>query len=300
MSVKITRKHPTFFAEVSGVDLRNSLSDEEWKEIKFAFDEHAILLFRNQPLTDEQHVAFSERFGPVRIATNYHWKTESRFTHPQMIDISNIGNDGEILPPDDERRMHSRANMLWHTDNTFKHVPSRCSLLLAREVPDEGGDTEFADMRAAYEALCDLMKDKIESLISKHSIVYSRKTMGFEEFTVGAKNELPPVSQVLVRYNFETGRKALYLASHASHIVDWPKEKGRALLNELMDHATQEQFVYQHKWQTGDLIIWDNRCTMHRATEYDDLNARRDLQRTTVSDEINSVERRDMETTNPA
>lgn len=295
MPIKVSRKHPTFFAEIEGVDLGAELSERTWSEIEKAFNEHAILLFRNQPLTDEQHVAFSERFGPVITATNYHWNTEKRRVHPQMADISNIANDGSILPPDDERRMHSRANALWHTDNTFKRVPSKCSLLLAREIPEQGGDTEFADMRAAYDALPNDRKDEIDDLIAEHSIFYSRSLLGYDGFTEGAKAELPPVPQVLVRHNPATGRKALYIASHASHIVGWPIEKGRALLDELMAHATQSQFVYRHRWHPGDLILWDNRCTMHRATEYDDLGARRDLQRTTVSDEINSVERRDRE-----
>ena len=298
MAIDVTRKHATFFAEVTGVDLRDP--DEAWREVEAAFNEHAILLFRNQTLSDEQHITFSERFGPVITATNYHWKTEKRRVHAQMADISNIGNDGSILPLDDERRMHSRANSLWHTDNTFKIVPSRCSLLLAREIPEVGGDTEFADMRAAYNALPQAKKDEIEDLVAEHSIFYSRSLLGYDGFTDGAKAELPPVPQVLVRYNPETGRRALYIASHASHILGWPVDKGRALLDDLMAHATRSEFVHRHEWRTGDLILWDNRCTMHRATEYDDLNARRDLQRTTVSDEINSVERREMERGNAA
>lgn len=298
MAIDVTRKHATFFAEVTGVDLRDP--DEAWREVEAAFNEHAILLFRNQTLSDEQHITFSERFGPVITATNYHWKTEKRRVHAQMADISNIGNDGSILPLDDERRMHSRANSLWHTDNTFKIVPSRCSLLLAREIPEVGGDTEFADMRAAYDALPQAKKDEIEDLVAEHSIFHSRSLLGYDGFTDGAKAELPPVPQVLVRYNPETGRRALYIASHASHILGWPVEKGRALLDDLMAYATQSEFVHRHEWRTGDLILWDNRCTMHRATEYDDLNARRDLQRTTVSDEINSVERREMERGNAA
>ncbi|PPR62015.1 MAG: Alpha-ketoglutarate-dependent 2,4-dichlorophenoxyacetate dioxygenase [Alphaproteobacteria bacterium MarineAlpha4_Bin2] len=295
MTITFQHRHPLFFAEVIGVDLRNPLSEKDWRTIYNGFNEHAILLFRDQHLNDEQHIAFSERFGPVIIATNYHWRTEARRVHPQMADISNIDNDGDILAADDERRMHTLANRLWHTDNTFKFVPSRCSLLLAREVPEESGDTEFADMRAAYDALPQSRKDGIEALIAEHSIVHSRKKMGFDSFTDGAKNELPPVPQVLVRQNYDTGRKALYIGSHASHIVGWPKVKGRTLLKDLIAHATQPKFIYRHRWRPGDLIVWDNRCTMHRATEYDDLNVRRDLQRTTVSDEINSVERRQVE-----
>lgn len=300
MSLDFERRHPLFFAEVIGVDLSKPLSENHWRMIHDGFNEYAILLFRDQQLSDEQHIAFSERFGPVIVATNYHWKTETRRVHPQMADISNIDNNGDILAADDERRMHTLANRLWHTDNTFKFVPSRCSLLLAREVPEESGDTEFADMRAAYDALSQLKKDEIETLVAEHSIIYSRKKMGFDSFTDGAKNELPPVAQVLVRQNHDSGRKALYIASHASHIVGWPKVKGRKLLDDLMTHATQPKFIYRHRWRPGDLVVWDNRCTMHRATEYDDLNVRRELQRTTVSDEINSVERRQAEQENIA
>jgi len=295
MAITATRLHPTFFAEVEGVDLRQPLSPEDWRIIEAAFNEHAVLLFRNQPLTDEEHLAFSERFGPVFTATNYHWNTEQRRVHAKIADISNIGTNGDLLPADDERRQHGLANRLWHTDNTFKHVPSRCSLLLAREIPDAGGDTEFADMRAAYDALPQTKKAEIGDLVAEHSIFHSRKRMGIDVFTEGARNELPPVHQVLVRTNPVTGRKSLYIAAHASHIVGWPEAKGSALIDELIAHATQPQFVHRHRWRVGDLVLWDNRATMHRATEYDDLNARRDLQRATVSDEINSVERREME-----
>lgn len=295
MSIEVCRKHETFFAEVRRIDLRRPLSDENWCAIETAFNEHAVLLFRDQPLTDEQQIAFSERFGPVFTATNYHWNKQQRRVHAKMADISNIGPDGGLLRSEDERRLHGLANRLWHTDNTFKHVPARCSLLLAREIPEQGGDTEFADMRAAYDALPQTKKDQIEDLIAEHSIDNSRKSMGIDVFNNEVRKELPPVQQVLVRFNSATARKALYIASHASQIVGWPQEKGRALLDELMAHASQPQFVYRHQWRPGDLIVWDNRCTMHRATEYDDLNARRDLQRTTVSDEINSVERRTIE-----
>ena len=162
MAIEITPQRQSFFAEVSGVDLRQPLAAKQWQEIQTAYHEYAILLFRAQPLTDEEHIAFSARFGPVFTATNYHWKTKARRVHAKMADISNIGNDGAILPADDERRFHSRANELWHTDNTFKFVPARCSLLLARKVPEQGGDTEFADMRAAYDALTEEKKIEIE------------------------------------------------------------------------------------------------------------------------------------------
>ena len=295
MPINVRQLHPLFMAEIGGVDLREPVTPELFAEIEAAFNAHAVLLFRNQSISDEQQVAFSALFGPVFTATKYHWPDEKSRVHPSMADISNIDHAGEILADDDPRRMHARANQLWHTDNTFKHVPARCSLLLAHEVPADGGNTEFADMRAAYDALPEARKREIDDLVVEHSIFHSREKMGFTGFSDGARAELPPVRQVLVRTHPATGRKAIYIASHASHVIGWPVEKGRALIEELLEFATQPQFVYAHEWRAGDLIIWDNRCTMHRARPYDDTGVRRVLQRTTVSDEINSVERRDME-----
>ena len=300
MPVSFERRHSSFFAEVAGVDLQKPLSDEDWQAIYDGFKKHAILLFRNQPLSDEQHVTFSERFGPVITATDYHWRTEKRRVHLQMADISNIGDDGSILPADDERRMHTLANRLG-IPTTRSSMSRRAVRCCWRE-----RSRETAAIPSLPTCVPPTMpwprkrRTRSKELVAEHNIVHSRKTMGYEGFTERAKNELPPVPQVLVRHNIETGRKALYIASHASHVVGWPQEKGRALLDELLAHATQPQFVYRHRWRAGDLILWDNRCTMHRATEYDDLNARRDLQRTTVSDEINSVERRDAERSNAA
>lgn len=295
MTITATQLHPHFMAEIGGVDLRQPVTPALFAEIEAAFDEHAILLFRGQPITDEQHVAFSALFGPVFKATKYHIPNERRRVAEEMADISNIDQAGKILAADDARRLHAEANQLWHTDNTFKHIPSRCSLLLAHEIPAEGGNTEFADMRAAYDALPEAKKREIDDLVVEHSIFHSREKMGYTGYTDAARAELPPVQQVLVRTHPATGRKGLYIASHAARVIGWPVEKGRALIEELLDFATQPRFVYAHEWRAGDLILWDNRCTMHRATTYDDKSARRVLQRTTVSDEINTVERRGME-----
>lgn len=295
MSISVRKLHPLFVGEVTGVDLTKPIPPETFTEIEAAFHEHAVLVFRNQPVTDEQQVAFSELFGPVFSVTKYHRPNEVRRLREEMSDISNIDHEGKILPANDDRRLHNRANQLWHTDNSFKHVPARASLLSAREIPSEGGNTEFADMRAAYDALPDARKREIDDLVVEHSIFHSRKRMGIEVYTDGARNELPPVQQVLVRRHPGSGRKALYIASHASHVIGWPEEKGRELVDELLDFATQPQFVYSHRWTEGDLIVWDNRCTMHRATPYDEMGVRRILHRTTVSDEVNTVERRDRE-----
>jgi alpha-ketoglutarate-dependent 2,4-dichlorophenoxyacetate dioxygenase len=298
MTLTTTQLHPCFFAEISGVDLTKPVASDVFSVIKSAFDKHAILLFRNQPVDDVQQVDFSELFGPVFTSTKYHRDGEVPRLGDKMSDISNIGADDAILPADDHRRLHAQANALWHTDNSFKHIPSRCSLLSAREIPPSGGNTEFADMRAAYDALPESKKRAIDSLIVEHSIFRSREQLGYDGFSDGARAELPPVQQVLVRTLPDTGRKALYIASHASHVTgdldaegsDWPLEKSRELITELIDFATQPQFVHTHVWRPDDLIVWDNRCTMHRARPYEASTHRRVLHRTTVSDEINSVE----------
>ena len=294
MTVSISQLHPLFMAEVGGVDLSCPMTPGLFAEIEAGFHEHAVLLFRQQFMTDAQQVAFSEFFGQVFTATKYNWRNETPRLGPEMTDISNIDHEGRLLAEDAQRRLNYRGNQLWHTDNTFKHVPARCSLLSAREIPPSGGDTEFADMRAAYDALPEDRKREIDGLIVEHSIFHSRELMGFTDFSDSARAELPPVQQVLVREHPATGRKALYLASHASHVVGWPVDAGRRLIEELIAFATQPEFVYRHRWREGDLIVWDNRCTMHRAQPYEEMRERRVLHRTTVSDEINTVERRSL------
>ncbi len=292
MTIEVTSLHPLFMARVDGIDLTQPVTPGAFEEIAAAFDRHAVLLFRDQHITDAEQVAFSAHFGGVFTATNYHRKGQKSRLRAEMADISNLDHDGELMAADDTRRAFNEANRLWHTDNSFKQVPSRCSLLSAREIPPSGGETEFADMRAAYDALPKARKREIDELIVEHSIMHSRARLGYTDFSEGARNELPPVRQVLVRTHPGTGRKALFIASHASHVVGWPEEKGRRLIEELLDFATQPQFVHRHEWRVGDLVVWDNRCTMHRARPYDDMNQRRDLRRTTVSDDINTVERR--------
>ena len=289
--ITVERKHPTFFAEVKGVDISGPLAPDVFAEILTAFHENAVLVFRDQPLTHQQHIDFSANFGPLFEVTNYHRPEEERALPLKLTDISNIDHAGEIQSDDNHQRRFNLGNRIWHTDNTFKHVPARCSLLYATEVPSRGGETEFADMRAAYDSLPQGRKEEIEDLVVAHSIVFSRRRAGYDEYTDGAIDELKSVEQVLVRHH-PAGRKALYLASHASHVIGWPEEKGRALLDELTEFAIQPQFTYAHTWRVHDLVIWDNRCTMHRSRLYPDTTERRVMQRTTVSDEMNSVERR--------
>ena len=290
--ITVTKLHPLFMAEIGSVDLTQPVSASDYAAIDDAFNTHAVLVFRGQPVTEAQQVAFSKHFGPLIPTTNYHRKGEMQRLRAELADVSNIDHENNMLPVDSERRQHSLGNQLWHTDASFKHVPARCSLLAAHEVPPTGGETEFADMRAAFDALPQARKDEIEDLVVEHSIYRSRERMGFIGYNEATRAELPPVQQVLVRTHPGSGRKTLYLAAHASHVLGWPLEKGQALIDELIAHATQPQFTYAHNWQVGDVVMWDNRCTMHRARPYEDLKYRRDMRRSTVSDEINTVEAR--------
>jgi alpha-ketoglutarate-dependent 2,4-dichlorophenoxyacetate dioxygenase len=283
--------HPQFGAEFTGLDLRRPLAPAAFAAIEAAINKYAVLVFPGQLITDEQQIAFSRHFGPLETSPEYAGSKKSRLNRPEIADVSNIDPENRVMTEKDQRLLFNRGNQLWHTDSTFKFVPARFSLLSAREIPPSGGETEFADMRAAYDALPDARKREIDGLIALHSIAHSRAKIGFKEFNPEIYRDLPPVPQVLVRTHAGSGRKCLYLASHASHIVGWPVEKGRKLIEQLTEFATEPRFVYQHRWRVGDLVMWDDRCTMHRGRPYDDTRHRRDMHRTTVSDEINSVER---------
>lgn len=291
MGISVKPLHPFIGAEVTGIDLRQPVAPNVFAEIEAAFNKHAVLVFPGQPLTDEQQIAFSRLFGPLETSPEYAGSKKSRLPHREIADISNLDPEGRVMSAEDKRLLFNRGNQLWHTDSSFKYVPARASLLSAREIPPSGGETEFADMRAAYDALPEDKKRRLEGLVAEHSIFRSRAQIGFTEFNEDIQRELPPVPQLLVRKHAGSGRKGLYLASHASHIIGWPVEEGRKLIEELIVFATQPRFVYQHRWRVGDLVMWDDRCTMHRGRPYDDTRYRRDMHRTTVSDEINSVER---------
>jgi alpha-ketoglutarate-dependent 2,4-dichlorophenoxyacetate dioxygenase len=291
MAIEVTPLHPTLGAELRGVDLSRPVMPEVFAEIEAAFNRHGILLFPEQPLTDEQQLAFSRLFGPLEVNPNYAG-TRLRL-RPDLADISNLDPEGRVLARDDRRNLFNLGNQLWHTDSSFKRIPAKCSLLSARELPSSGsmggGETEFADMRAAWDALPEARKRELDGLVVEHSIFRSRSQIGFADFNDAIFEELPPVRQALVRHHRYSGRTSLYLASHASHIIGWPMEEGRALIEGLIAFATQPQFVYQHRWTAGDLVMWDNRCTMHRGRPYDDTQ-RRVLHRTTVSDWANTLE----------
>jgi alpha-ketoglutarate-dependent 2,4-dichlorophenoxyacetate dioxygenase len=291
MAIELTPLHPTLGAEVRGVDLTRPVMPEVFAEIDAAFNRHGILVFPEQPVTDEQQLAFGRLFGPLEVNPNY--AGAKMRLRPDIADISNLDAEGQVLARDDRRNLFNIGNQLWHTDSSFKRIPAKCSLLSARELPIPGpiggGETEFADLRAAWDALSEARKRELDGLVVEHGIFRSRSQIGFADFNDEIFKQLPPVPQALVRHHRYSGCTSLYLASHASHLVGWPVEEGRALIEELIAFATQPQFVYQHRWTVGDLVMWDNRCTMHRGRPYDDTQ-RRVLHRTTVSDVANTLE----------
>ena len=289
MPITISPITPDFAAEIGDVDLRN-VSDAEMADIKAAFWKYAVLVFPAQDLTLQQHLDFSARFGPVEKDRTLDPKATPTRYSGAFADISNLDAQGRIWGENSRQRMYKAGNKLWHTDSSFKYLPALCSLLYSRTIAPIGGNTEFADQRAAYDALPDAMKQKLKGLVAEHCILHSRRRSGFSEFTEEERHRLPPVPQVLVRTIPQTGRKSLYVASHAGRIYEMPDAEGRALIDELIAHVTQRQFVYTHRWRANELVMWDNRCTMHRGTDYDDLRWVRDLQRVTISDVANSCE----------
>jgi len=284
MTLRFRPLHPTFVGEVSPVDLRQVHDAETLAEIRAGMDTYAILVFRNQPFTDEQQIAFAQRLdGQLHTKTGTAALGFNRLGNDALADISNLDERGDISKADNRRRAYSLGNRLWHTDASFQDPAGRYSMLSAKVVPPAGADTEYADMRAAYDALPAETKTRLEGLRVHHSIAYSRQTLGFE-FSTEEADRLEGAIHPLVRVLPRSGRRSLYLASHASRIIDWPLPEGRLLLRDLIEHATQAQLVYRHRWAVGDLVIWDNRATMHRARPFDDLTHRRELHRVTTLD----------------
>ena len=284
MPLTFRRRHPHFVAEVSPVDLRRVHDRETLAQIHAGMDEYAVLVFHDQPFTDDEQLAFAQRLdGQLHTKTGSSALHKSRLGNEALSDISNLDENGEIMKSDDRRRMYGLGNRLWHTDASFQDPPGRYSMLSARIVPPVGVDTEFADMRAAYDALPAETKARLEGLRVHHSIAYSRHTLGFE-FSEEEQEKLKGAVHPLVRTIPRSHRRSLYLASHASRIIDWPVPEGRLLLRDLIEHATQPEFVYRHAWRAGDFVIWDNRATMHRGRPFDDAKYRRELHRVTTLD----------------
>ena len=283
MALTIRQIHPVFVGEVSGVDLRRPLSRDEVAAIEAGMDRYAVLVFHDQDITDEQQVAFSRNFGEIENSAGGNvTRPEQKRLGPLMNDVSNLAEDHKPLARDDRRRLFNLGNRLWHSDSSFRAVPAKYSLLSGRIVVDKGGNTEFADMRAAYDSLDDATKAEVEGLVCEHSLIYSRGLLDFTELSDEERAMFRPVRQSLVRTHPVTGRKSLFLSSHAGTIVGWPVPEARAFLRDLTEHATRPENVYVHRWRRFDLVMWDNRQTMHRVRRFDETQVR-DMRRTTVA-----------------
>jgi alpha-ketoglutarate-dependent 2,4-dichlorophenoxyacetate dioxygenase len=279
VTVIVTPLTASLAARIDGVDIARPIDDATWATVRGALDEHSVLVFRRHPVDDEQQIAFSRRFGALEVTRSMNPAAGTPFARQSNLDIKT----GDVIPAADRRMVYQLANMLWHSDSSFKQVPSLCSLLSARIIPPEGGGTEFASARAAYPSLPDALKRRVEDLVVIHDFAWSRDQVRPGFFTDQERAAYPPVRHPLVRTNPVNGRRSLFLGAHASHIEGLPIDEGRALLATLLDHVTQPQFCYRHEWTEGDLVIWDNRCVLHRATPYDTTRYKRLMQRTTVS-----------------
>jgi len=276
--IAIKKLHPLFCAEIGGVDTGEPMDDATFAEIRAALDEYSVLIFRGQTLDDERQIALSKRFGPLEIAGKANPGVGTPFARQSNLDI----DSGTVIPAEDRRMEYQKGNYLWHSDSSFKAVPSLCSLLSARIVPPAGGNTEFATMRAPYDDLPEETRQKLEGLVAEHSLVYSRSTVSTGVLTGEMQAQLPGAWQVMVRENPVNHRKNIYAGAHASHVIGWPRGEGRAFIKWLNEFATQPKYCYSHAWREGDIVVWDNRSVLHRATAYDTINHKRLMQRTTV------------------
>src|SRR5438552_4656909 len=281
--MKTRQVGPCFAAEVEGIDLRQPLSAEDVRAIHAGMDEYAVLVFHGQDLDDEQQLAFTRSLGEIEHAVGTSLRAPDELRLPTTFaDVSNLDKDQKVFARADRRRLFALGNRLWHSDSSFKAIPAKYSLLHARSVPSRGGNTEFADMRAGWDALDAETRAEVEDLVCEHSQIFSRQQLGFTDFTDEERARFAPVRQRLVRTHPVTGRRSLYLSSHAGTILGWPVPEARAFLRDLVEHATQRQFVYAHRWRVGDLVMWDNRQTMHRARPFP-AHEPRDMRRTTLA-----------------
>ena len=283
--ITVRKLHPLFGAEVSGIDITRPLGAREFGPIRAAFEEHSVLLFRDQHMEDSQQIQFSENFGPLETTGGANPAAGTKFQRQSNLDILT----GEPIPPDDMRMIYQKANYFWHSDSSFKKTPSLCSILTARICPPEGGNTEFLSMRSAWNALPPALQATIHPLIAEHSLQYSRDRVRKGILNDKTLRELPPVKQRLFQDNPVNGRRALYIGAHAGFIVDWPRATGEALLYELTQRADQPEHRLSHAWREGDVIVWDNRAVLHRATYYDPVKYPRFMQRTTIGGDTQTV-----------
>lgn len=284
MALTVHPLHPLFAAELRGVDLTRAIDDATFEQIRRASESYGVIVFRGQTLSNEQQIAFAGRFGPIEPSVmSYRKDNKHRIPQMEIADVSNLDEHGRPRQANDRMRLLFLGNQLWHSDSSFRAVPGALSMLFSHAVPPSRGETEFTDMRAAYDALDPDMKARIADVEAEHSLMHSRALLGYTDFSDEERAAMPPVRHTLVRTLPWSGRKCLYVGAHAGRVVDWPVSDGMMLLRELMEHATQRQFVFQHQWRVGDLVVWDNRCTMHRGRPYDEAYPR-DLRRVTTSD----------------
>jgi alpha-ketoglutarate-dependent 2,4-dichlorophenoxyacetate dioxygenase len=288
MPISIFPITPRFAAEIGDIDLGQPLEAATLQAVRDAFAAYAVLVFPAQNLSVEQHLAFASNFGPLERTVQKALHSEKLRVREEIADIANMDAEGRIWKKDARLRLFQMGNRLWHTDSSFKAPSGYASMLYARSVAPIGGHTEFADMRAACDALPAATKTRLQGLIAEHSLMYSRRRLGFTEFSLQEQAAFAPVLRPLLRRIPESGRESLYVASHIGRIGGMSDDETEALVAELIAHATQRQFVYTHRWRVGDLVMWDNRCTMHRGTEYEDTRWPRDLQRATTSDRIDA------------
>jgi alpha-ketoglutarate-dependent 2,4-dichlorophenoxyacetate dioxygenase len=283
MAITIRQVGPCFAGEVEDIDLAQPLSPENAAAIHAGMDRYAVLVFHGRPVTLEQQMAFTLALGPIEQAIDTGLREANGYRIPTTFaDVSNLDKDQRVFERDNRTRLFALGNRLWHSDSSFKPTPAKYSLLHAHRIPSRGGNTEFADMRAGWDTLDPETQAACEGLVCEHSQIYSRQILGFTDFTEAERARFAPVRQVLVRTHPVTGRKSLYLSSHAGGIIGWPVPEARAFLRDLIEHATQRQFVYSHRWRVGDLVMWDNRQTMHRARPFPE-NEPRDVRRTTLA-----------------
>ena len=280
MGITVRPLHPHFAAEIVGVRLRD-IDEPTFGAVREAFEEYSVLVFHDQHLTDDEQIAFTRRFGPLEETVRS--IAQNTQVAPQIADLSNVDPEGNTMAADDRRMLYHKGDQLWHSDSSFKRVPAMASLLSAREVPPEGGETEYASLRAAWDALPVTLQQRLEDLVALHSFAYSRSLIAPDLLLPEQEVQLPPVKQRLVRANPVNGRQAVYLGSHASHVLGMPVEEGRALLRDLLEHATRPEFVFTHRWRVGDCVMWDNRAVLHRGRDWDTRRYRRVMHRTTVA-----------------
>jgi alpha-ketoglutarate-dependent 2,4-dichlorophenoxyacetate dioxygenase len=289
MSAQVWPVTEFFAAELGDVDLSQPLSPADWRTIEVAYNTYAVLVFPDQHLDNDQHAAFANRFGDIDHSMQKAMDVDDNRLPSEIADVSNLATDGAVMAAENRMIDFQRANRLWHTDSSFKPVPANASCLYLPRIPPVGGQTEFVDMRAAYDALDDALKRRIDGRIAIHSIATSRARLGFE-MTADENAAYPRVPQALVRTHRATGRKAVYLASHAGEVVGLDEERSEALLAELLAHCTKAEFLYRHRWRPNDVVVWDNRCTMHRGRPFDDLRWPRDARRATSLDVASTLD----------